>query len=190
MEVQGSTAMRKVLRPVLVFLALVFLFEAWLWDRLEPIVARIVATIPFKRLKAVLARWIDVLPPIGTLFLLAMPAAAVLPLKFFAIWLMAKGAWGQAVGVFVFAKVAAIGTTAFVFDVGRDKLLQLDWFRALYDYVMWLRRWAHGLVDPIMHRIRHRLRILGPTRAPRAFRLLQRIRRRMHLPAPLQQPGA
>ena len=107
----------------------------------------------------------------------------------FALWLMAKGAWSQAVGVFVFAKVAAIGTTAFVFDVGRDKLLQLDWFRAFYDYVMWLRRRARALVDPIARRIKHRLRILGPTRAPRAFRLLQRIRRRMHLPPPLQQEG-
>src|SRR5436305_15256982 len=101
MEVQGSTAMRKALRPVLVFLALVFLFEAWLWDRLEPIVSRIVAIIPFARLKAVLATWIDALPPAGTLMLLVMPAGAVLPLKFFAFWLMANGAWGQGVGVFV-----------------------------------------------------------------------------------------
>jgi hypothetical protein len=182
--------MRRALRPVLVFLAIVFLIEAWLWDRLEPVVARIVALIPLVRMKAALARWIDALPPAGTLVLLAMPAAAVLPLKFLALWLMAKGAWGQAVGVFVFAKMAAIGTTAFVFDVGRDKLLQLDWFRAFYDYVMWLRRWARELVDPIVHRIKYRLRILGPKRAPRAFRLLQRIRRRMRLPQPLEQEGA
>jgi hypothetical protein len=145
--------MRRILRPVLVFLAIVFLIEAWLWDRLEPIVARIVAVIPFARFKVVLARWIDALPPIGTLILLAMPAAAVLPLKMFALWLLAKGAWSEAVGVFVFAKLGAIGTTAFVFDVGRDKLLQLDWFRAFYDYVIWLRHRAHALVDPIAHRI-------------------------------------
>jgi hypothetical protein len=181
--------MRRVLRPVLVFLAIVFLIEAWLWDRLEPIVARIVAVIPLVRLKAVLARWIDALPPAGTLILLAMPAAAVLPLKMLAFWLMAKGAWGQGVGVFLFAKLGAIGTTAFVFDVGRDKLLQLEWFRALYYYVLWLRQRAHALVDPIAHRIKYRLRILGPRRAPRAFRLLQRIRRRMHLPQPLEQKG-
>jgi hypothetical protein len=181
--------MRRILRPSLVFLAIVFLIEAWLWDRLEPIVARVVAFIPFARFKAVLARWIDALPPVGTLILLAMPAAAVLPLKMFALWLLGKGAWSEAVGVFVFAKLGAIGTTAFVFDVGRDKLLQLDWFRAFYDYVIWLRHRAHALVDPIAHRIRHRLRILGPKRAPRAFRLLQRIRHRMHLPRPLEQEG-
>ena len=43
--------MRRVLRPVLVFLAIIFLIEAWLWDRLEPVVARIVAIIPLTRLK-------------------------------------------------------------------------------------------------------------------------------------------
>ncbi|MGB8489245.1 MAG: hypothetical protein WCD67_23490, partial [Xanthobacteraceae bacterium] len=80
--------MRRVLRPVLVFLAIIFLIEAWLWDRLEPVVARIVAIIPLTRLKAELARRIDKLPPIGTLLLLVLPAGAVLPLKMLAFWLM------------------------------------------------------------------------------------------------------
>jgi hypothetical protein len=179
--------MRRIMRPVLVLLAFVFLIEAWLWDRLEPVAARIVAVIPFARFKTVLADWIVALPPTGTLILLAMPAAAVLPLKMFALWLLARGAWSEAVGVFVFAKLGAIGTTAFVFDVGREKLLQLDWFRAFYDYVIWLRQWAHALVDPIARRIKYRLRILAPRRAPRAFRLLLRIRRRILLPRSFEQ---
>jgi hypothetical protein len=178
--------MHRILRPILVFLAIVFLIEAWLWDRLEPVVARILVSFPLLRFKAAVARLIDTLSPVGTLILLALPAAAVLPLKMLAFWLMATGAWIEGAGVFVFAKLGAIGTTAFVFDVGRDKLLQLAWFRMIYDYVNWLRRWAHALVDPIAHRIRYRLRILGPNRAPRAFRLLQRIRRRVHLTRPLQ----
>ena len=146
--------MRRVLRPILVFLAIIFLIEAWLWDRLEPVVARIVAIIPLARLKAELARRIDKLPPIGTLVLLMLPAGAVLPLKMLAFWLMATGAWIEGVGVFVFAKLGAIGTTAFVFEAGRDKLLQLAWFHAFYRYVVWLRRRAHELVDPIVQRIR------------------------------------
>jgi hypothetical protein len=181
--------MRRVLRPALVFIAIVFLIEAWLWDRLEPVVAAIVEVIPLKRLKDMLARWIDKLPPLCMLGLLAVPAAAVLPLKFLAIALMAKGAWAEAVSLFLFAKTAALGTTAFVFDVGREKLLQLQWFRTFHDYVIWLRRRAHELVDPIIHRLKYRFRLLGPRRAPRAFRLLQRIRRRMHLPPPLPAKG-
>ena len=120
--------MRRVLRPVLVFLAIIFLIEAWLWDRLEPVVARVIAIIPLARLKAELARRIDKLPPLGTLVLLVLPAGAVLPLKMLAFWLMATGAWIEGVGVFVFAKLGAIGTTAFVFEAGRDKLLSSPGF--------------------------------------------------------------
>ena len=36
---------RKVFRPLWVILALLLLLEAWLWDHLEPIVARIVNLI-------------------------------------------------------------------------------------------------------------------------------------------------
>ncbi len=147
--------------------------------------AAIVEVIPLNRLKILLARWIEKLPPVCMLGLLALPAAAVLPLKFLAVWLMSNGAWLRGVCVFLFAKTAALGTTAFVFDVGREKLLQLEWFRKFHDWVIWLRQCAHELVDPIMHRLKYRLRLLGPRHAPRAFRLLQRLRRRMHVAPPV-----
>ena len=35
--------MRRVLQPLWFLLALIFLIEAWLWDHLEPVVARVVA---------------------------------------------------------------------------------------------------------------------------------------------------
>ncbi len=37
--------MRRLLRPLWILLALIFLLEAWLWDRVEPIIARVVALI-------------------------------------------------------------------------------------------------------------------------------------------------
>jgi hypothetical protein len=67
--------------------------------------------------------------------------------------------------------------------------MQLQWFRKFHDYVIWLRQRAHELVDPIIHRLRSRFRLLGLRRAPRAFRLLHRIRRRMHVPPPLPAKG-
>ena len=41
--------MRRLLRPILILLALLFLLEAWLWTHLEPIVAWVVAAIPLER---------------------------------------------------------------------------------------------------------------------------------------------
>ncbi|MBS0529405.1 MAG: hypothetical protein JSS22_08460, partial [Proteobacteria bacterium] len=59
--------LRRLVQPLWVFLAIIFLIEAWLWDHLEPIVARVVALIPLRRLKAWLATRIENLSPALTL---------------------------------------------------------------------------------------------------------------------------
>lgn len=178
--------MRRILRPILVLLAIIFLIEAWLWDRLEPIVARIVALLPFERIKAAAAEWIEGLPPSGTLAVFVVPMALALPFKLLGLWLLAHGDLSAAIGVLVAAKFITLGITAFIFDLTREKLLELDWFKMIYDYVMWLRDYAHELTDPIMRRIRHRMRLLAPGHSKRAFRLLSRIRKRMHAAQPAE----
>lgn len=172
--------MRKILRPFLVLLAIIFLIEAWLWDRLEPIVARIVDIIPLRRIKAAISHWISDLPPAATLIVFAVPMVLAFPFKLFGLWLLTHGDFGAAIGVLVAAKFVTLGITAFVFDVTREKLLQLVWFKYLYDYVLWLRLQADLLLEPIKRRIRYRMRLLMPSRSVRAFRLLGKIRRRMH----------
>jgi hypothetical protein len=82
-------------------------------------------------------------------------------------------------GTLVLAKIVSMGVTAFIFDLTRPKLLQLWWFRWLYEHVMSWLDWAHGLVDPIKLRIKAWFRLFGPRRASRTLRLLWRIRRRM-----------
>jgi hypothetical protein len=53
------------------------------------------------------------------------------------------------------------------------------WFPRAYDTVMrWYDR-AHATVRPMQQRSRQWLRVFGPGRTGRAFRLLWRIRRRM-----------
>jgi hypothetical protein len=64
--------------------------------------------------------------------------------------------------------------------------LQLAWFRHFYEFVLKLRARAHELVEPIKRRIQYRMRLLTPSRSKRAFRLLARIRRRMHYAEPAE----
>lgn len=175
--------MRRLLKPVWVLLALVFLFEAWLWDRLAPIVAAVVGWIPWGRVKRWLAETIERLPPWATLIVFVIPFLLLLPLKFLEVWFLAHRNWIGAITVIVAAKVLGLGVTAFIFDVTRDKLLQMAWFRRLYDWVMWLRDWAHAQVEPIKRRIRKWRRVLRPNSAGRFFRHLARVRRRMHAEA-------
>src|SRR3954453_8221995 len=168
-----------LLRPLLVVLALVFLFEAWLWDRLAPIVGWVVARISLAAFKARVAPANERLPPYPTLLIFFVPVICLFPLKLLGLWMLAHGFWLGALAVLGIAKVVSVGVTAFVFQLTRPKLLQLPWFRWLYDHVMIWRDWAHGLVDPIKKRLSRMFRLFAPGRAGRTLKLLLRIRRRM-----------
>jgi hypothetical protein len=169
--------MRRLTHPLLVLLALVFLFEAWLWNRLAPIVAWIVALVPLRKIKAGVAAWVERLPPVITLGIFIVPVLLLLPLKILGLWMLARGLWLGSLAVLVLAKLVGVGVTAFIFDVTKPKLLQLAWFRHLYDRVMIWLDWAHALIDPIKDRIKRTFRILSPKHAGRTLRLLHRIRR-------------
>jgi len=168
---------RTWLRPFWILLALLFLAETWLWDHLQPIVARVVSFIPWKKLKARLARLIEGLPPWATLIVFAIPFILLLPLKFLEVYLLATHQWLAAGFVLILAKLIGLGVTAFIFDVTRDKLLQMAWFRRMYEWFLWARVWAHGLTEPVRDRLRQLIWLLKPQRASRFLRRFMRLRR-------------
>jgi hypothetical protein len=173
------SVMHRMSRPILILLALLFLFEAWLWTRLEPIVARVVALIPLARLKARIATAIEGLSPWATLLVFTVPFILLLPLKVLEFWFLARFYWIGAALTLVAAKLLGLGVTAFIFELTKPKLLEMHWFRRFYGWMMWLLGCAHALVDPVNRRVRVGLRMLSPRRAVRALRLFRRIRRRM-----------
>jgi hypothetical protein len=175
--------MRRVFRPLLVPLALVFLFEAWLWDHLRPLVAAIVNVVAWDRLKQRLARLIEWLPPWAVLIVFVVPFIVLLPLKFLEVYFLVHRQWLGAIFVLILAKLLGLGVTAFIFDITRPKLLQMAWFRWLYELALyWLAR-ARALIDPIKLRIKRAVRryiwLFKPGRPGRFFRRIARIRRRM-----------
>ncbi|TMJ01977.1 MAG: hypothetical protein E6G97_14190 [Alphaproteobacteria bacterium] len=175
--------MRRVLKPLWIVLALFFLVEAWLWEHLRPLIAAVVNVIAWDRLKARLATLVEWLPPWAVLVVFVIPFIVLLPLKFLEVYLLVQRQWIPAILVLVLAKLVGLGVTAFIFDVTRPKLLQMAWFRWLYELMLvWLAK-AHALIDPIKARIRHALRrlrwLMKPGRSGRFFRRLARIRRRV-----------
>ena len=169
--------LRRLLYPVWVLLAIIFLIEAWLWDHLEPIVARVVAVIPLAEFKQWLADRVDALSPATTLVVFAVPIIPLFPLKLVGIWLLAHEYWMSAVFTLLFAKLVGVGVTAFVFDVTRDKLLEMAWFERLYDFVLTTRARATALVEPIKQRIKALLTGNGEGWSSRTLRLIQRFRK-------------
>ena len=170
--------MRRLLQPIWVLLAIVFLIEAWLWDHLEPIVARVVELIPLRAFKQWLADRVDTLSPAMTLIVFIVPVIPLFPLKLVGLWLLTHEYWVSAILTIVFAKFLGVGVTAFIFDVTRPKLLEMRWFETLYEFVLTLRAKANALVDPIKLRIKGALR--GDGWSSRMLRLIQRFRKSMH----------
>jgi hypothetical protein len=171
--------MHRLLQPIWVLLAVIFLIEAWLWDHLEPIVAWVVAKIPLRAFKHWLAERVDTLSPAMTLIVFIVPVLPLFPLKLVGFWLLAHEYWLSAVLTIVFAKFLGVGVTAFVFDVTRPKLLEMGWFEKLYEFVLALRAKANALVDPVKRRILENLRGDGDGWSSRMLRLVQRFRKRV-----------
>src|SRR5258708_22912420 len=182
--------MRRALKPFWILLALFFLVEAWLWDHLRAAIAWAVNLLPLDKLKARLAALVEKLPPWAVLIVFVVPFIVLLPLKFLEVYFIVHRQWFAAIFILVLAKLLGLGVTAFIFDVTRPKLLQMVWFRRLYELMLvWLAK-AHAITDPIKHRIkewlsalRHRARrwfwLLNPGRPSRFLKRLSRIRRRM-----------
>lgn len=172
--------LRRLLQPVWVLLAIIFLIEAWLWDHLEPIVARVVALIPLARVKEWLAERVDALSPAMTLIVFVVPILPLFPLKLIGLWLLTHEYWLTGVSTFLFAKMLGVGVTAFLFDVTRDKLLEMHWFERLYELVLRLRAKATELVEPVKRRIRELIKGDGEGWSARTLRLIQRFRKSVH----------
>jgi hypothetical protein len=172
--------LRRLLQPLWVLLAIVFLIEAWLWDHLEPIVARVVAAIPLRTFKQWLAERVDTLSPAMTLIVFIVPVLPLFPLKLVGLWLLTHEYWASAVLTILFAKFLGVGVTAFIFDVTRPKLLEMGWFEKLYEFVLALRAKARALVDPVKARIREILAGDGDGWSARTLRLIQRFRKSVH----------
>jgi hypothetical protein len=187
--------MRRLLKPLWVLLPLLFLVEAWLWEHLRPLVAWIVDRIAWQKLKARFAAGIAHLGPYPTLLIFLIPPIILFPFKLLGLWMLAHGSWLGATAVLVAAKLVGTAVAAFIFDATRPKLLQLAWFRWLYELLLgWLAK-AHAIIDPIKARMRESIRAMlvpvkrrlrrwfwlaKPGRPSRFFRRLARLRRRAY----------
>jgi hypothetical protein len=109
-----------------------------------------------------------------------VPIIALFPLKLVGLWLLTHEYWLTGVSTFLFAKMLGVGVTAFIFDVTRDKLLEMHWFERLYELVLRLRAKAAALVDPIKRRIRELITGNGEGWSSRTLRLIQRFRKSVH----------
>lgn len=135
--------LRALLRHTLTaLLALILLFEEWGWEPLANLLARL-ARLP---LWARVERWIGGLPPWAAIALFGLPAAALLPIKLLALFLIGEGHALMGLVVLLAAKVLGTAILARLFTLTQPALMRLPWFARWYP--RW-KAWKDGVMDQV-----------------------------------------
>lgn len=141
--------------PLIVLAALLVWVEEWLWEHLKVVTAWI-AKFPLLRwYEAVIQR----LPPYPTMFVFLLPGTILLPVKVFAVWLMAKGQPLLGIAVIVTAKVVGTAIAARSFVLCKPKLMTIRWFARLHDWLLAVRDYLYSRVAamPLYQAVRAKL---------------------------------
>jgi hypothetical protein len=172
--------------------ALVFLIEEWLWNRLKQAMALLGRLPGLRRLE----RGIAGLPPAWAAVVFLAPSTLILPIKLFAVKMIVTGHIMSGAGVILAAKIAATALFARVFVLTQPALMRLQWFVRLHAAVLRWRVRAHGQIEahPLWRRMRRHMLQWGAAmeahsggsnrfaRRLQAARRLDRMRRRSLTP--------
>ncbi len=141
----------RVRRTALLALALAFLAVAWVWDALAAAVRRLVAFIPWRRLKAAFVVVIDRLPAPLVLLVFLVPFLIVEPLLVVATFAIAFGYYFWGAVAWIVLKTLAIAVLPAIFELTRHRLMTMPWFVRAFDKVMAFHRYADLIVEPYKH---------------------------------------
>ncbi|MDO9106200.1 MAG: hypothetical protein Q7U57_14710 [Methylovulum sp.] len=126
----------------LTLLAILVIFEEWLWDILTLVGQWLARALALERFDERLAQ---ASPPLALLAFF-IPLAVVTPLNLFALFLLTHGAIVEGILLEIVAKLTGTLLIARIFKLVRPALLTFAWFARFYGAVMRLLQWAHRLV--------------------------------------------
>ncbi len=135
--------MRAIRTAFIFILAVILVFEEWLWDWLK-----------FQLHKLSRLRWVHAfenalhkLNPTFSLIILLIPILILFPFKLAALYAISHGYQFSGFLVFIAAKIVGTGAGAYLFDLVKDNALKIHWFRRIYEFIVrWVRkahRWLH-----------------------------------------------
>lgn len=127
---------------LLTLLAVLVIFEEWLWDILTAAGQWLAKVLHLEQFDARLAR---ATPPQAIIALL-IPMLIVTPINLSALFLLTHGAIIQGIILEVVAKLLGTLLVARVFKLVRPALLTFAWFAKIYNSIVNLLHWAHELV--------------------------------------------
>ena len=135
---------RRILRlPAEILVALYVVLDALIAPLFRPIMRGLSRLQLVQRLE----RGIHLLPPYVILVLLFVPFGVAELAKVYALLLMAEEHVRTGVTIFIGAYIVSILVCERIFHAGRDRLMEIGWFRRLFDWVMAIKArilaWFH-----------------------------------------------
>lgn len=134
-------------------LAVLFLIETWLWDHFSQWLHDLGHALGLQRYEQQFKEFVATLTPVKTLGVFIAPLIAIVPAKLVGFELIAHGHVLSGLFAILVAKTVALGLMSFLFDICRDKLMQMERFRQLYSVIHAIRAWAGQLVAPFKKRV-------------------------------------
>jgi hypothetical protein len=135
---------------LLTILAVVVIFEEWLWDILTITGHWLSRALHLERFDEQLSK---ASPPLALLAFL-IPLIVVTPLNILALFQFMHGRVFQGILLEIAAKLLATLLVARVFRLVKPALLTFNWFAKLYTTIISLLRWAHNLIrDSAVYRL-------------------------------------
>jgi hypothetical protein len=129
-------------KALLSILAIIVLFEEWLWDILTLCGKWLARVLHLEKFDERLA----LATPNQAVVALLIPLLLVTPINVAALMVLARGAIWEGVLLEVVAKLLGTLLVARVFRLVRSALMTFRWFAAIYDTITGILKWAHDLV--------------------------------------------
>jgi len=128
--------MKKLL---LSLLAIILIFEEWLWDLLTAIGHSLIRWLNLESFE----QWLSLTSPTMALVAFSIPLLIVTPINLVAFGLLAHGLILQGIGLEVLAKLLGTLLVARVFALTKPQLLTFAFLRVIYTTITGWLQWAH-----------------------------------------------
>lgn len=130
-------------RFLLYFLALLLLFEEWLWNTLTLLGRKLSELLHLAKLEA----WLKTASPYKAMVAFFVPVLIVTPINLAGLHYIAKGMFAKGLGYQIVAKLLGTVLITRVFALTKPQLLTFRWFSWLYHTITGWLRWAHESIQ-------------------------------------------
>jgi hypothetical protein len=147
-------------------LALIFLFETWVWDKLVALARVVAARLPWAQFRDASRRVVNRLPAIFAVLMFGVPLLVAEGGSFVSVVIMATGHVFMGMALYAGMKLFGLLLVPVIFEITREKLLGLAWFAWSYEKFEWLHAAVRRFVAPYKEAAKQWARdLVAPARA-------------------------